>query len=247
MFRRHIRAERAHRWSLGILLALYTLGGLAAASEDEGPEIWFIRHAESEINVVKGPLPQPDRGVSYPLTATGVQQAAVLGARFVGVPVSHLYSSTRLRTLETAAAISRQSGVPITLAPDVVEIDFGDAPDLYRDVPEIVGEWLGGDPEARLRGEGENLVEVRARVQDFWDALRERHAGDDGLIVVVTHGGIIGFALPELCAEVDSELLTRYPIDNTDIVRARLVGNTLQCQEWDGLALPAETGSSGKQ
>lgn len=245
MFRLDIAAVDAARQVLTTLLALAALMGAAqapAASPDQlrGPEIWFIRHAESEINVVKGPLPQPDRGVSYPLTAKGVQQAAVLGAQFVGVPVSHLYSSTRLRTLETAAAISRQTGTPITLAPAVVEIDFGEAPDLYRDVPGIVGRWLGGEPEAKVRGEGENLTEVRARVQHFWDGLRERHADEEGLIVVVTHGGIIGFALPQLCLEVDNQTIARHPIENTDIVRTRLAGDTLECLEWDGVELPLD-------
>jgi len=51
----------------------------AFAAETSGAlQIWFVRHAESEINVPGSPRPVPDGGVTYPLTRKGVEQAKAL-------------------------------------------------------------------------------------------------------------------------------------------------------------------------
>ena len=52
--------------SLAIVTSLPTRAAVAAPLQ-----IWFIRHGESEINL-PGPKPQPDDGVSYPLTRKGI-------------------------------------------------------------------------------------------------------------------------------------------------------------------------------
>lgn len=218
-----------------ILLGLF-LGTVTAVQAST--EIWFVRHAESEINVQKGPLPTPDEGVSYPLTAEGVRQAAELMRTFVGVPVSTLYSSTRLRTLQTADAISLATGVPLRLAPAAVEIDFGPAPDLHKDVPDIVEQWMRGKPEARLRGEGESLNTVRARFLPFWKELVARHGDDsEGVVVLVTHGGIISFVLPQLCEQLTLEKALQRFIRNAQVVKTRWQEGELTCYEWNGESL----------
>ncbi len=225
-------ARHARPW-LALILTLSC--ALPAAADPL--EIWLVRHAESEINVIRGPLPTPDEGVTYPLTAKGVDQAAALGPQFDGVPVRHIYSSTRLRTLQTADAISFQTGIPVRLAPEAVEISFGPAPDLYDDVPAVVEQWLRGDTAARNRGEGESLDDVHARFMPFWERLIEAHGSESGVIVLVTHGGIIGFALPELCEEVGQMAMAERHIGNAETVRTRLVDGELQCYDWHGKAL----------
>src|SRR5690348_3411832 len=61
--------------------AAIAAAALPAAAQTGGPlQIWFIRHAESEINIVGAPRPVPDGGVSYPLTRKGVDQAKALAA-----------------------------------------------------------------------------------------------------------------------------------------------------------------------
>lgn len=215
---------------LALLLAVF-----AANSQAQPVEFWFVRHAESEINVQQGRLPTPDEGVTYPLTAAGVRQAASLLEQFAEVPVSELYSSTRLRTLQTANAISLATGQPVRLAPAAVEIDFGPAPDLHKDVPVVVEQWLRGNTGARLNGQGENLDQVRARFLPFWRELVANHGENAGeIVVLVTHGGIISFVLPELCPQLTPEKATQRFIRNAQIVKTRWHKGELTCYDWNG-------------
>ena len=197
-------------------------------------EVWFVRHAESEFNVVDGPLPVPDDGVSYPLTQQGVRQAAALSASFVGVSVDYLYSSTRLRTLQTADAISFQTGLPVRLAPELVEISFGEAPDLSKDAFPILYEWKAGNADARASDGGESLYDLRARFLPFWDELLERHSYENGLLIIVTHGGVLAFMLPELCDEVSTDYTMANLVGNAGIVRTIVEDGQLTCIDWSG-------------
>jgi 2,3-bisphosphoglycerate-dependent phosphoglycerate mutase len=226
--------------ALALGLLMVATGTTAAEEQGQerasGPEIWLVRHAESEINVTRGPLPEPDTGVSYPLTALGVSEAAALAQSFADVPVAAIYSSTRLRTLQTANAISLQTGVPLKLAPAAVEIDFGPTADL-QDVPVVVARWLEGELDARLSDSAENLLEVRQRFLPFWQDLLEEHRETDGVVVLVTHGGIISFVLPELCPELTMQSVMVRFIRNAQVVRTRLDSDGLSCFDWHGESL----------
>ncbi len=225
--------ERRH------LLCVVGLAMLVAVSPAWGLEVWFVRHAESEFNVVDGPLPVPDEGVTYPLTPEGVRQAAVLGARFTGVEVDYLYSSTRLRTLQTADAISFRTGVPVRLAPAAVEASFGPAPDLGRDVLPIFRRWAEGDTRARASEAAESLEDFKARFLPFWEELVDAYGDDTGRLVLVTHGGVIMFMLPELCPEVTRAYVMERPVGNAEIVKTVLENGQLRCLSWMGEPLTA--------
>lgn len=216
------------------------LVAVVAASPAWSLEVWFVRHAESEFNVVDGPLPVPDDGVSYPLTPEGVRQAAMLGARFTGVEVDYLYSSTRLRTLQTADAISFRTGTPVRLAPAAVEVSLGPAPDLSRDVLPVFRSWAEGDEDARVGEEGESLADFKARFLPFWEELVAAYGDEDGRLVLVTHGGIIMFMLPELCPEVSRSYAMEHPMRNAEVVKTRLKSGQLQCLSWMGAELGGE-------
>lgn len=231
-------AQTARR-QLG-LASFVGLVALLAASPAWSLEVWFVRHAESEFNVVDGPLPVPDDGVSYPLTPEGVRQAAMLGARFTGIDVDYLYSSTRLRTLQTAGAISLRTGTPVRLAPAAVEVSFGPAPDLSRDVLPVFRRWAEGDDDVRAGEEGESLEDFRARFMPFWEELVAAHGDEEARLVLVTHGGIIMFMLPELCPEVSRSYAMEHPMRNAELVKTRLKSGQLQCLSWMGVALDGE-------
>ena len=97
-------ARLGRRTFLGLAGLLAIVTSLPAPAADAAPlQIWFIRHGESEINL-PGPKPVPDDGVSYPLTRKGVEQARALVASLQGVPITQIYSSTRLRAVQTADA-----------------------------------------------------------------------------------------------------------------------------------------------
>lgn len=229
---RSVFCFRALRWRVTQTLLILFLSAPAWSLD-----VWFIRHAESEFNVVEGALPFPDDGVTYPLTPKGVREAAALGAQFVGVQVDHLYSSTRLRTLLTAAAISLQTGSPVRLAPGAVEVSFGSAPDLGKDAFPVLQRWVEGDADARAHHDGaESLNDLRARFLPFWEQLVAQHGDDDGLLVLVTHGALIMFMLAELCPSLALEdgLLEGRVIGNAEVVKAVLEDGKLRCVSWAG-------------
>lgn len=203
-------------------------------------EIWFIRHAESEVNVISQPLAEPDEGVSYPLTAKGMMQASELASTFKDVPVTAIYSSTRLRTLQTADAIAFTKGLALRLAPEIVEIGVGmPSPPAteseWEEVKVLMQRWAAGDEEIRFGDE--NLGDVRRRFTPFWQRLLASHGGDKGVVVVVTHGGIMSFVIPALCKNIPLEIPMKHHISNAGIVKTELNGETLRCKSWDGNAL----------
>jgi broad specificity phosphatase PhoE len=66
------------------------------------------------------------RSIDAPLDANGVAQARALASHFAAR--GHRFGiecSPRLRTLQTAQAISRQSGCSVTVEPAFDEVDFG--------------------------------------------------------------------------------------------------------------------------
>src|SRR5688500_399823 len=89
--------------------------------------VWFVRHAESEINLLTGPG-APDEGVSYPLTQKGIRDAIELAESLHDVPVAAVYASTRLRAIQTADVIAFSKSLPLRLAPEAVEVRFGTKP-----------------------------------------------------------------------------------------------------------------------
>jgi probable phosphoglycerate mutase len=231
-------ARLGRRTFLGLAasLAIVTSAPTLAAAP---LQIWFIRHGESEINL-PGPKPVPDDGVSYPLTRKGVEQARALVASLQGVAIKQIYSSTRLRAIQTADALAFDRGQTLTLAPEAVEIDFGippasaeEARAIYMD---LANKWfVDKDAEARAAG-GESFADVQRRFLPFVREVMNRHALDSGVVVIVAHGATIGYMVPMLASNVPSDFALRHPLPNTGIIKTELRDSRLFCTEWAGLA-----------
>jgi 2,3-bisphosphoglycerate-dependent phosphoglycerate mutase len=204
---------------------------------DRPIQFWFIRHGESEINVDSIEHPVPDDGVSYPLTRTGVQQALTLGESLATIPIATIYTSTRLRAIQTADAVAFRHGLNISLAPAAVEIDLGmpiDAPDGSRAYRELIRKWVvDKDPNAKI-SDGESLVDVQRRFLPFVRELMNRHGDDTGIVVVVSHSATLGLLLPTLAPNVPADYMLSHPLPNTGIIKTELRDGRLFCTEWGG-------------
>lgn len=240
------RRFASRRHLVAALLSLATLfvspAPAAETNVDRPIQFWFIRHGESEINLDSIEHPVPDDGVSYPLTRTGVQQALTLGESLAATPIATIYTSTRLRAIQTADAVAFRHGLNISLAPAAVEIDLGlpiDAPDGGRAYRELIRKWLvDKDLNARI-GEGESLVDVQRRFLPFVRELMNRHANDTGIVVIVSHSATLGLLLPTLAPNVPADYLLRHPLPNTGIVKTELRDGRLFCTEWGGAPVAA--------
>jgi uncharacterized phosphatase len=116
--------------------------------------IYLVRHGEADYELI-GKRRWPGKLADLaPLTARGIEQAAVVGEQLADVGAVKLLSSPFTRTMETAGAVSCRVGLAIE-----VELDLH--------------EWL---PDDTFRWH--NLTEVRALVADFDSCGGEWPAGE---------------------------------------------------------------------
>jgi 2,3-bisphosphoglycerate-dependent phosphoglycerate mutase len=215
----------------------------ALAAETGGAlQIWFIRHAESEINVPGNPRPVPDGGMTYPLTRKGVEQAKALAEATADAPIVAIYTSTYLRAVQTADAVAFRHDLTLSLAPEAVEVDLGIRPGSQEDsravYVELARKWtVEKDLEAR-HGEGESFADVQRRFLPFVREVMNRHAQDSGVVVIVAHAATLGFMVPVLAGNVPADYALLHPMPNTGIIRTELRDSRLFCIDW--LGIPGE-------
>ncbi len=207
-------------------------------------QVMFIRHAESQVNVLDQldiPLDQlpPDSGVSYPLTQLGVEQAIALADTLVDLDILAISSSTRLRCMQTSDALAFSHVIPIELAPAMVEAAFT-APDAgmgtldYPAVLTTMTAWAIGDLDAHTPG-GESLTEILARFLPFVTATIDAYAAEAGTLVFVSHGATLGYGLPYLFPNVSPDWAALNGLANTGIVTGAFVDGALVCTGWQGM------------
>jgi probable phosphoglycerate mutase len=83
--------------------------------------VFVVRHGRTELNA-EGRL----RGrVDVPLDDVGKEEAAALGRAFAFTELRTILASPLARATETAAAIGRATGTPVTLDEDLIDRDYG--------------------------------------------------------------------------------------------------------------------------
>lgn len=134
------------------------------------------------------------------LDAVGEAQAAALAGHFSRLELGpvNLHASDLPRAVQTAGAIGAALQLPVTLHPDLREIDVGcwggqTFSDLQGTHPDLFAGWLGGHPDFRCPG-GESFDEVGARLMRHIQA----NVRDSQTLMLVTHGVAISAALSEL-------------------------------------------------
>lgn len=234
-------SRRAFVTAAGAALTAAALPAFAA--ETSGAlQIWFVHHAESEINVPGNPRPVPDGGMTYPLTRKGVEQAKALAEATADVPIVAVYTSTYLRAVQTADAVAFRHDLTLSLAPEAVEVDLGIKPGSPEDsravYVELARKWtVEKDLEAR-HGEGESFADVQRRFLPFVREVMNRHGQDSGVVVIVAHAATLAFMVPVLANNVPPDYAVLHPMPNTGIIRTELRDSRLFCLDW--LGIPAE-------
>jgi alpha-ribazole phosphatase/probable phosphoglycerate mutase len=147
----------------------------------------LVRHAEPEETAHGRCYGSLDVGLSQ----AGREHAARLAVELAGLEVDAVVASPRTRARETAESIAAARGLPVTIADDLREIDFGSFEgrayeEIERSEPELFRAWMETPTAVRFPG-GESYGDLRVRAVRALDAVREAH----GSAVVVTHGGVI--------------------------------------------------------
>jgi probable phosphoglycerate mutase len=150
--------------------------------------VLLIRHGENEY-VTTHKLAGRTPGVR--LNERGCHQAEALVTFLKDQPVDVVYSSPLERCVETAEPFAAARGLPVTIAPGVIEVDYGDwqGADL-RELSKLP-EWgqVQHYPSVFRFPGGETLREVQARAVGAIEQLRAAHP--DQIVAVFSHGDII--------------------------------------------------------
>ncbi len=149
-----------------------------ADSPTADPEVWLIRHGETEWS-----RSGQHTGVTdIPLTAAGEAAARALRGLLAGTRFDLVLSSPRQRALRTAELAGFED---VQIEPDLVEWNYGDyegrtRADIHEERPgwDI---WTDGAPN------GETPAQIQARV----DAVIRRCRAAGGRVLLFAHGHVL--------------------------------------------------------
>ena len=155
--------------------------------------IHLIRHGQ-----VEGfDQPRYNGHADVALTDIGVEQYHLLRERLDDSPISACYASDLGRCVAGAGIICQQFGIDPVFRPELRELNIGIWEGLtWQEIKERwPAEW-----RARLADlvnyrvpQGENLLDVEARVMPVIREILDRHAGRE--VLVVGHGGVYRIVL----------------------------------------------------
>ena len=148
--------------------------------------IW--RHGRTSWNAEQRFQGQTD----IELDEIGVAQARRAAAMLASLPPSAILCSDLMRTQQTAEPLVELTGIEPTLDEGLRETFAGEwegktRPVLLQEYGEELHRW-SADPHMRAGVVGETRLEVADRMVDAVDRGLAG-IGDDGVLVVVTHGG----------------------------------------------------------
>jgi probable phosphoglycerate mutase len=162
-------------------------------------ELVLVRHGESAEARMGVPFPLLDGQGDPELHPEGRAQAELVADRLAGEPIDAIYVTSLRRTAESAAPLAARLGIDPRVEPDLREVHLG--------------EWEGGVFRKRV-AEGDPIA-LRMVDEERWDVIPGAEPADlfakriraavtriadshpDSLVVVFTHGGVIGQVLAE--------------------------------------------------
>ena len=154
----------------------------------------LVRHAEPADDM---------RGRCYGSLDVGLSSAGARTAqRLAGLECDAVYSSPRIRALDTARAITTD----VHVDDDLRELDFGTFEgrtydEIAASEPELYRAWMERPTTVTFPG-GESFALLKERALAALDRIRAAH----DIAVVVTHGGIIRAALAEWLSMPDAAI-----------------------------------------
>jgi probable phosphoglycerate mutase len=155
------------------------------------PQIYLLRHAESEANA-KGILAGRDYSVN--LTAKGFKDSRKIKSRLAKIDFTRVYSSPITRCVQTVTPyLDSDPRIEITLTESLIEMDYGAWSGKKLSSLSKKKEWflIQDRPGEFTFPYGESFQEMRRRVKSFLNSLIDM----DGPILIVSHGDIIKMAL----------------------------------------------------
>jgi alpha-ribazole phosphatase/probable phosphoglycerate mutase len=168
---------------------------LALPEPQGATRLVLVRHAETDEAMRDRCYGRLD----VALSPAGSEQAAALARGLATLPLAAVYTSPRVRALDTARPVAAAHGLEPRTDADLRELDFGELEGLaYEEIeaahPELWRRWMTAPTAIRFPG-GECLDDLRRRVRAATRAIRANHHAET--TVLVTHGGPIRAVLAD--------------------------------------------------
>ena len=178
---------------------------------------WFlVRHGETAWNDEGRAQGQSDT----PLNARGRAQAELTATRLAPLEFEAAYSSDLQRVAHTAEAIVSGRNLSFTQMKSLREKAFGEwegltFEEVERDHPTMFRRLFDEDVDFAPPG-GESDTQLYFRMKSAADELLSRHAGSEGNILVVGHGGSLRGLIASLMG-MPAEYMWRLRLSNCSI------------------------------
>lgn len=175
------------------------------------------------------------------LTALGRKQSADLADSLAGERIANVYASSKSRAVQTGEIVAARLGVAVTVREALQEFSVGayagqpgreGDPDPFA---ETFAAWLAGDLAARIDG-GESGSEVVDRLGGVLQEIADAHRGES--VLVISHGGVMCSALPQLARNLSPTFPQDRPLSNGAVVRLDLDDEGWVVRSWAGEDLP---------
>lgn len=194
--------------------------------------ILVARHGDAEYETPRW----ADEGGS--LTPRGREQARGLAERLSARGVTHVWTSTYARAVQTAEIAAARLGVGVTTREGLREFSVGSCSGSRAEDPfaEVYRRWLDGDLERRVPG-GESGAELRHRMHRVLREIAARHPGET--VLAVSHGGLMRLVLPWVLTAEPTHPPAR--LGNCAAVELTVDGGVWHCVHW-----PSEGAGAGE-
>lgn len=151
-------------------------------------KVYLLRHGETQYNADGN---RYCGRTDVPLTAKGINQAALVNKQLIGMSFDAHYSSPLKRARHTAEIAS--GGKQVITDERLIEVDFGEwegktKEEFLAQNASLWHSWMEDPTHAQAGGTGETAQEVVSRVNNFYNTMIGKHPF--GTILVVGHNGI---------------------------------------------------------
>lgn len=176
----------------------------------------FVRHGETDWNRQK--RFQGGRSDTQ-LNLRGLLQAEMVAGALLREHVASMFCSPLVRAVTTAEIIGKRLGVPVTITPSLLELDFGDyegmfEEDLRRKYGDSFEEWRSLH-YTTAPPNGESLLTAAKRAADAAKLLKAESVKGD--VAAVAHQAILMALKAYLTQDYSVEAAKSFKQDNTQI------------------------------
>ena len=194
--------------------------------------VYVARHGEAAYETQ---LITDDGGT---LTELGRSQTSDLASGLADRSITHVWTSSRSRAVQTAEIAATALGCDVTVREGLREFGvgaFAGQPQTAQDpLASTFLAWLDGDLDVRVDG-GETGAELAVRVRTVLEEAAGSHPGES--VLVISHGGVMCTALSAMARNLALSHSRDVPLPNCGVVAVEADGDGWVARSWVGTSI----------